>query len=224
MKRTFITDNQIETQRRLYSQPILIGNHIAIKILNSRNRHFGIIDNCKIDDKITICIDPGYAFGDGTHPTTKMCVENIEKYITSGDTILDIGCGCGILSIAALCLGAEKADGVDISAEAVKVSLNNAKLNNVENKFSPIVGNLTDNIVGCYDIVVANLLSDPLIQLLETLQRFIHNRSTVIISGIHENREQDVRQAIDKNFIVVEQHSRDGWICYVLKPNSVESE
>ena len=111
-------------------------------------------------------IDPGAAFGTGTHATTSLCLSMLENYVAEGSKMLDIGCGSGILSIASVLLGAETAVGVDIDAQSVKTAKENAELNNVSGKTEYIVGDLADKINGKYNVVCANIVADVVIRLL----------------------------------------------------------
>ena len=111
-------------------------------------------------------IEPGLAFGTGSHPTTKLCLETLEKYIDENSTVLDIGCGSGILSIASLLLGAKNAFGVDIDSLAVKTAQANALENGFdESKFKAVQGNLSDKVSGKYNVVVANIVADIIMDL-----------------------------------------------------------
>lgn len=208
----------IHRERELLSKPILIGNKFAIKALTVRNRHFGTLNGVTVPGRIMIDIDPGAnSFGIGTHQTTQMCVEAIEKYVNDNMSVLDIGCGGGILSIVSLLLGADHATGVDISRSAVDASINNVKLNNVSDRFTAICGNLTDSVTGQYDLIVANILADPIKELLKSLREYAHDDTTVILSGIVDFRENEVLEAA-KDFKLIERHDRDGWVCLVMKP------
>ena len=164
-------------------------------------------------------IEPGMAFGTGTHETTRLCLEMIEKYLTPGDTVLDVGCGSGILSIASLLLKAKSAIGVDINELAVKVSRENAKLNNVHNRFIAVSGSLTQNIYGKFNLVVANIVSDIIIKLSENIHKYMYNNSTYIMSGIIDSRLNDVLSALSGKFDIIEQKSQKGWFCLVAKQN-----
>ena len=210
-----ITKAMIEAQRELYSKPILLGNKIAVKVLTVRNRHFGILDGVTVPKKIMGDIDP-YVFGDGTHFTTQMVTEAMEKHIAKGARVLDIGCGTGIQSIIAIMLGAKKAESVDIDPTAIAATEHNAELNKVTDKLTARVANLTEGAEGQYDMVVANILADPVIELLTNLHEFVQEESTIILSGIKEDRENDVLEAA-KDYEIVERQIRDGWVCLVLK-------
>ena len=116
-----------------------------------------------------LSIDPGAAFGTGTHATTSLCLAILERYVKENSTVLDIGCGSGILSIASVLLGAKFSDGVDIDEQSVKVAKENAVLNCVVDKTNYIVGNLAEKIEGKYSIVCANIVADVIIELLENV-------------------------------------------------------
>ena len=211
-----ISQKQIEAERELLSKPILIGEKIAVKALTVRNRHYKLLDGYDLPDKVVVNIDPHMSAGVGTHPTTQMCVEAIESYLKQGANVLDIGCGSGILSIISLLLGASRADGVDLESSAVNTAKKNAELNNVQDRFNAVQGNLLEKIAGQYDLVVANLLADPLIALGKDLKSFVHEDSTIILSGIIDFREEEVLAAMH-DFQVIERQERDNWICLVLK-------
>ena len=168
-----------------------------------------------------LSIDPGAAFGTGTHATTRMCLQLLENYIKGGTTMLDIGSGSGILSIAGVLLGAEKADGVDIDPVAVKVAAENAKLNNVQNKTNYILGDLCDKISEKYEVVCANIVADVIISLLENVEQFMKETSVFICSGIIDIRENDVKSAFDKyGFKIIEDVECENWRAFALKKRS----
>ena len=164
-------------------------------------------------------IDPGAAFGTGTHATTSLCLELLEKY-TNGGTMLDIGCGSGILAIAAALLGAEKAIGVDIDEVSVRVAKENAGLNKVEDVSEFIVGDLTDKISGKFNIVCANIVADVIISLCETVKNFMLQDSIFICSGIIDIRANEVEEALIKNgFNIIEHKIKDNWHSFAVKSN-----
>lgn len=210
-----ITHEMIEAQRKLYSQPIVIGD-VAIKVLTVRNRHFGILDGVTIPGKTMVEVDPGYVFGDGTHPTTRMCVEEVQKHTEPGDYVLDVGCGCGILSIVSILRGAEHAKAVDIDPLCVEVAKNNAERNGVSGRFTASIGDLTYGVRCRYDLIVANILADPLLRLLEDVPRVCKEDTTLILSGIRDSRAAEVEQAARKHFHMLEKKTEDNWVCLVL--------
>ncbi len=164
-------------------------------------------------------IEPGLAFGTGSHPTTKLCLETLEDYINSDSTVLDIGCGSGILSIASLLLGAKSALGVDIDSLAVKTAVKNAEENNFdESKIRFIQGNLSDKVSGKFSVVVANIVADVIMQFNTEVGRFLDDGGVYITGGIIENREDDVLLSFAQNgFEVVERRENNGWLVFALK-------
>ncbi len=169
------------------------------------------------DGRVVLSIDPGAAFGTGTHATTKMCLELLEKYVKDGSTMLDIGSGSGILSIAAGLLGAEKAIGVDIDPVAVKVAKENAEINNMQERVSYIEGDLCDKIDGKFDIVCANIVADVIISLTDYVDKYMHEDSLFICSGIIDIREDDVLKALSVNgFTVVDECECENWRAFAV--------
>ena len=161
-------------------------------------------------------IEPGLAFGTGSHETTRLCLETLEKHIHEGTTVLDIGCGSGILSIASLLLGAEKAVGVDIDALAVKTAIENGEVNNFrEPEYTILQGNLTDKVSGKFDVVVANIVADVIIMFCKDVASFMKDDALFITSGIIDTREQDVIDAFNKyGFEIKARHTKGGWVCF----------
>ena len=162
-------------------------------------------------------IDPGAAFGTGTHATTSLCLSMLENYVAEGSKMLDIGCGSGILSIASVLLGAETAVGVDIDAQSVKTAKENAGLNNVSGKTEYIVGDLADKISGKYNVVCANIVADVVIRLLGDVRAFMEKNAVLLVSGIIDARENDVLAAAEKHgFKVKEKQYKDNWCAFAL--------
>lgn len=177
-------------------------------------------DYDKNTDRIVLSIDPGAAFGTGTHATTSLCLELLEGYVTDKSRVLDIGSGSGILSIGAILLGAEHADGVDIDAAAVKVANENAEINGVSDKTNYIVGDLAEKISGKYNIVCANIVADVIIRLLENVDNYMEKDAVLITSGIIDSREKDVTTAFQKfGFSIEKRLTRDNWCAFVCKKN-----
>jgi len=164
-------------------------------------------------------IEPGLAFGTGSHPTTKLCLETLEDYVSEGASVLDIGCGSGILSIACLLLGAKSALGVDIDSLAVKTAKKNAEENGFdESKIRFIKGNLSDNVSGKFNIIVANIVADIIIRFNSEVGAFLEDGGIYITGGIIENRESDVLASFDKNgFEVIERRENNGWLVFALR-------
>lgn len=169
-------------------------------------------------NRVILKIDPGAAFGTGTHATTSLCLELLEKYMSDNTNMLDIGCGSGILSLAAVLLGAQSATGVDIDAQSVKTAKENAEINNLSEKTTFILGDLADKVSGKFGVVCANIVADVIIRLLPDSAMFLDDDAVLIISGIIDIRKDDVLSAVEKNgFKVVEERYRDNWCAFVLK-------
>lgn len=164
-------------------------------------------------------IEPGLAFGTGSHPTTKLCLETLEKYVNENSTVLDIGCGSGILSIACLLLGAKSAFGVDIDSLAVKTAVANARENGFgEEKFKVVQGNLSDKVKGKYNIIVANIVADIIMEFNRDVGRFLEDNGVYITGGIIDSREDEVLASFSENgFKVIERFEEKGWLVFVLK-------
>lgn len=167
--------------------------------------------------EIVVSLDPGSAFGTGTHPTTRLCVEAIEKYVSKGDTVADIGMGSGILAIAALKLGAKSAVGVDNDPSVIEVAKENAEMNNCLSLCDFYCGT-ADDVKGQYDIVVANILANIIIEILPDLKKLMKQDAKLILSGINVEKTNDVLAAVEKNNLThLETITSDGWVAIVVK-------
>ena len=204
---TDVTDDDWLNNWRQYFRPMEIGKKLLINP--------SWIEKPETERKI-LNIDPGLAFGTGKHETTKLCLEMLEQYVKEGDSVLDVGCGSGILAIASILLGAQKALGVDIDALAVKTANENAGINGVEEKFTAIAGDLTDKVEGKYDIVVANIVADAIISLSKNIRNFMKDGSVYIVSGIIDTRVDDVKTALKDDFEIIGTATDKNWYCLVL--------
>ena len=159
------------------------------------------------------------AFGTGGHDTTRLVLETLERHVTDGCDFLDIGCGSGILSIAACLLGAGSARGVDIDALAVRTAKENGELNGlVEPKYTILKGDLAKDVSGKYPVIAANIVADAIIALSPAVPALLAEDGVYIVSGIIDTREQDVLTALAAcGFTVVERHAHGGWLCLVCK-------
>ncbi|MBQ3284436.1 MAG: 50S ribosomal protein L11 methyltransferase [Ruminococcus sp.] len=169
------------------------------------------------EGRLMMNIDPGLAFGTGKHETTRLCMEALERYVKGGERVLDVGCGSGILGIAAVMLGAQSAFGIDIDETAVRTANENAVVNHVDDKVSAIAGDLVDKVEGTYEIVVANIVADAIIALSASVGNFMTDDAVYIISGIIDTRADDVKNAIRDHFEIIEENTHRGWYCFVLK-------
>ena len=165
-------------------------------------------------------LEPGLAFGTGTHETTRLCLELLEKYVSPGTGFLDMGCGSGILSVAALLLGAKSAVGVDIDPLAVKTAVENARVNGVGERFTGIFGNLGEKVTGNFQVAAAYIVADIVILLSQDAPRFLTLDSVYIVSGIIDTREQDVLDALSGRFTVLERREEKGWVAMALRLNA----
>ncbi len=163
-------------------------------------------------DKI-IEIDPGMAFGTGTHPTTKMCIRLLEKYIESEkDIVLDLGCGSGILSIAAALCGSESVKGVDIDPDAAAASLENAEKNHLTDRIEIRQGDVTKGLGFTADIIVANLIADLIIGLSGDIAKHLSGRKIFISSGILAEKCDKVVSALEEDgFCILEIFEEEEW-------------
>ena len=165
-------------------------------------------------DEVVIELDPGMAFGTGTHPTTTMCISLIEKYLAKDDLFLDIGTGSGILMIAAAKLGAGKICGIDHDETAVHIAVGNLRRNSVDTqRFFVNCANLAEGIKETYDMVVANILSRVILDLLNEIDGVLKPGGIFICSGITDKNETQVVTAMRKiGFEILEIISQDEWV------------
>lgn len=177
------------------------------------------------DSDILIEIDPGIAFGTGSHETTKLCIQALDKYVKEGDAVLDVGCGSGILSIAALKLGAKHATAIDIDEVAVKVAAENFAVNNISpGDYTLLDGDLISNAflkvkagIG-HDIVVANILADVIIPLTGVVRPHLKKGGLYITSGILNTKEEEVREALEENgFEILSVEHMKEWCCFIAR-------
>ena len=160
-------------------------------------------------EAIVLVLDPGMAFGTGSHPTTRLCLEWLERTVSTDISILDYGCGSGILAIAAAKLGAKEVLGVDIDLQAVSAAKSNAELNTVSARFE----DSTKEIKGQFDIVVANILSNPLKALAPAICAHVRPGGRLALSGILTEQSDDLIEAYSPYVALSVADSRDGWVC-----------
>lgn len=168
------------------------------------------------EDQVQVTLDPGLAFGTGSHETTRLCMTLLEEVVKGDETVLDIGTGSGILAITALKLGAASAVGVDIDPVAVKIAGENAELNGVEEQCRYLCGDLVEKVDGKYDIICANIVADVIIRLSETVQQFMHGQTKLIVSGIIDTRADEVMEALIASGLQVLKRLEDNGWCSIL--------
>ncbi|WP_353106077.1 50S ribosomal protein L11 methyltransferase [Acetoanaerobium noterae] len=199
-----------ENAWKQYYKPVKVSDKIVIKPTWEEY-------NAKLNE-LVIELDPGMAFGTGTHETTNMCIQALERHIDSNCSVLDIGCGSGILSIAAAKLGADRVLGVDLDPVAVKVSKENIEQNNLLGFVEIRHGNLMDVVTEKTDIVVANIIADIVIKLADEVANYMKEDGLFISSGIIMPRLEEVKKAIeDKGFEILEVNTQGEWACITAK-------
>lgn len=190
-------------------KPVFIGERLVIcpawiKLGDSKGRK-------------VLLMEPGAAFGSGTHETTRLCLQALDGVIKNGDTVLDVGCGSGILSIASLLFGAKEALGVDIDAHAVKTARENGLLNGFSQpQFTVIQGSLTEKVKKKYGVIAANIVADVILDFCSDAFSLTEDGGVFITSGIIDAREKEVAHALEKTgFKVRERLYEKGWVCLV---------
>lgn len=205
-----IREEDWETAWKKYYHPVRIGEHIVV---------CPCWEECELaPEDVKVILDPGMAFGTGTHETTRLCMAFLEKYITPDTTMLDIGTGSGILAITALLLGTKSAVGVDIDQLSVKIAQENADLNGVGEQINLVWGDLTEKISGTYDVICANIVADVIIRLCDSVTAFMHKDTVLIVSGIIEDRCNDVFTALENaGLAIIEKNQENDWVSVVVK-------
>ena len=170
------------------------------------------------DDEVVIELDPGAAFGTGTHATTSMCIRQLEKLVKPGMTVFDVGTGSGILSIISAKLGAINIQAVDYDDSVLKIVEENLEQNNVQDIISVAQSDLMQNVHGKAELVIANIIADIIIRLFDQLDEHLEQGGTLLTSGIIEDRIEDVLAAAEKHgYGVVERLENKGWACITFK-------
>ena len=200
-----------ENNWKQYFKPLPVGKKLLIRPVWE--------EDYRADGRKVLHLEPGIAFGTGSHETTRLCLEALEDLVDAETELLDVGCGSGILSIAALLLGAKKAVGVDIDALAVKVAQVNGELNGFSSPVLTLIhGDLTDRVTGTYNLVTANIVADAVIQLTPAVRPFLRPGAKYIVSGIIEPRAPEVEAALAENgFTVTRRFDDGGWVCMVCE-------
>lgn len=194
-----------------YYKPLEIGEKLAIV------PEWEDYDN---NERIVIKINPGMAFGTGTHESTYMCLELLERYVKKDDEIFDIGCGSGILAIAGIKLGAKRALAVDTDDKCIDASHENAGLNNLEDKMEIKKGNLLDVVKGRADLIVSNIIAEIIVDEIKNLKNHMDEGGIFITSGIIKERRQMVIDALEENgFEIIDELKKNNWVAIVGRLN-----
>ena len=208
-----VQDSDWENNWRQYYEPIDVGDKLVVvpEWLDAPE-----------NGRVPLRLDPGLIFGTGSHPTTKMCLAALERYAAPGRSILDLGCGSGILAIGALLLGCDRAVGCDIDPKAPEIAEMNAGLNGIgPDRFRVFAGDvLTDAgmrraLGGPYEIVTANIVADVIIPLAAIVRPFLKPGGVFLTSGIIEGRQNEVRAALEQNgFAITNHRCEEEWHCF----------
>lgn len=202
-----VNEEDWSNEWKKYYQPLEIGKKLIVipeweqKVKNGR---------------IPVVLNPGMAFGTGQHNTTRLCMEFLEQNIVPGCSVLDIGCGSGILAVTGVLLGASHAEGIDIDELAVKIAGENSKLNSTDGKTKFFCGTLKSekqNIDSEYDVICMNIVADVIISMLKDVKKMLKASSHLLLSGIIDTREQDVLSALSKeNYKIIKRKESGGWV------------
>ena len=216
IRTAIVADSDWENNWRQYYEPIEIGERLVVvpEWLETPE-----------GDRVPLRLDPGLIFGTGSHATTRMCLAALEGLSGAGKTVLDLGCGSGILAIGALLLGCERAVGCDIDPKAPDVAESNAALNGIgPDRFRVYAGDVLSDAgmrasLGTgYDIVTANIVSDVIIPLAGLARPFLKPGGAFLTSGIIEGRQDEVAEALRKNgFTIVSHYNEEDWHCYLCR-------
>ncbi|MDI3534435.1 MAG: ribosomal protein methyltransferase [Thermosediminibacterales bacterium] len=220
VKLTEISEEDWASSWKSYYKPFKVGQNIVIKPTWEE------YDSEPND--VVIEIDPGMAFGTGTHETTIMCLKMLEQHVANGEVVLDIGCGSGILSIAAAKLGAGDVYGIDIDPNAIKVAKKNVVTNGVNDRVKIIEGDLVKGLDLKADIVVSNIIADTIINLISQVSKNMREHSKLILSGIIKDRKFEVMEALERNgFDILKTEEMGEWITILsvqAMPGQVKTE
>lgn len=214
---TPIRDEDWMAAWKKHYKPILIGNDFLILPAWMAPK--------PDEARLVVRIDPALAFGTGTHPTTQLIMQLLEKYYSPGDAVIDVGCGSGILSIAALKMGAAHLLAVDVDSQAITSTLENAGLNQIsENLLETGKGSVEEILTGRFSItqaplVLVNILAPIVLRLFEQgLAQLVGDGGTLLLSGILEYQEADiVRKAEENGFMVVERLADEDWVSLAMQ-------
>ena len=199
-----------------YYKPIKTGKRIVIVPVWEKYE--------KQDGEIIVLMDPGMAFGTGTHETTRLCAALLEKYVRKGDRMLDVGCGSGILAICASKLGASECFACDIDPVSVKVAEENTVLNGTPN-VTCRVSDLLSAVVrpeGGFDVCCANIVADVIIRLAPDIGKYLSDDAVLIVSGIIVERRGETVSALEEaGFEVFDDETENGWYCAAVRKRAV---
>lgn len=207
-----IENKDWNSEWKKYFKPIKLGKKVVIKPSWEEYK--------KIKDELVIEIDPGLGFGTGTHETTSMCIEELEKYINSNSTVFDIGTGTGILAITSAILGCKNSIGIDIDENCVLTAKENVKKNKVGTIVKIIKGNLLDTINTKADIIVANIIADIIIDIAGYIRNYLNDNGIFISSGILIEKIEEIKKVFKENNLeIISIKEKGEWACITAKSN-----
>lgn len=205
-----VDDEEFSESWKKYYKPLKIGERIIIKPTWE--------DYAQEANDLVIELDPGMAFGTGTHETTEMCAEALESFVKPGDHIYDIGCGSGILSIVAAKLGAEKVTAIDIDPVCIDVSNENIEMNHVEDKVQAYQGDLFNVVSDKVDLIVSNIIAEVIAGMVRDLNKYLKDGGIFITSGIILSKVEMVENALkEDNFEILETKRLGEWACIIAR-------
>ena len=211
-----VKDEDWENNWKQFYKPMEIGERLLV---------IPAWEKAEAKGRVTLTLNPGLTFGTGSHATTRLCLTALESRIHGGEKVLDLGCGSGILSIAALRLGADSAFACDIDEKCIDVAYENAALNGIGKKQLTVrqgdatkEGALRDAIGTGYDVVVANIVADVIISLAPQVRHFLKEDGWFLTSGIIDDRADEVAAAlVAAGWNLVESCTSEGWYCYICR-------
>ena len=211
-----VADEDWENNWKQFYKPMEIGNRLLV-VPEWEEAHGG--------ERVKLVLNPGLTFGTGSHATTRLCLQALDTHIHGGESVLDLGCGSGILSIAALRLGAARAFACDIDEKCVDVAYENAALNGIgKDRYTVRWGDvlsdeaLRQEMGGGYDVVVANIVADVIMGLSGSVRPFLKTGGLFLCSGIIDDRAEEVLAKLKGDgWDVFEQRSSEGWFSYLCQ-------
>ncbi|GGB29000.1 ribosomal protein L11 methyltransferase [Lentibacillus populi] len=206
-----VNEEEWETAWKKYYKPVKISKKITIKPTWEDYQPVS-------SDEIIIELDPGMAFGTGTHPTTVLGIQALEHYIKQGNIVLDVGCGSGVLSIASILLGAEKVFAYDLDEIAVKSTTLNARQNKLDQQIETKQNNLLDHVDKQADIIVANILAEIIVRFIRDAWNNLKPGGIFITSGIIQPKKQMVKDQLQENgFTILEINEMEDWVSIIAQ-------
>lgn len=216
LTRTGVADADWENNWKQFYKPMEIGERLLV---------IPQWEQAGVEGRLPLRLNPGLTFGTGNHATTRLCLQALDRHIHGGERVLDLGCGSGILSIAALVLGAEQAFACDIDEKCVDVAYENAALNGIgKDRYTVRWGNVvTDRALqqafgGAYDLVAANIVADVIIGISPQVRPFLKKDGLFLCSGIIDDRAEEVAQHLrEDGWEILETRQSEGWFSYLCK-------